>query len=537
MGRKVLAAKSGRAACSCAAAGGGIAAKNAKGAKSFLTGLTGFTGLREVSVKPAKTKPSGVSWIGDIPEGWEVRRLRYLAEITTGNKDTQDAQPDGNYPFYVRSPVIERSNEYTFEGPGIMMAGDGAGAGRIFHYADGKYAVHQRVYRIYDFKDVTACFLLYFLGAMFPLEMDKGSAQSTVPSVRLPMLRDLQVSLPPLPVQRAIAAFLDEKCGAIDAAVAEAKKGIEEYKAWKKSLIFEVVTGKRRVGFFNAESKCARDEVVGLPERSEPEGLQGAARRRVAESFSTGLTRFTGLDENLDNPVNPVKTKPSGVPWIGDVPVGWEVCKTLHSLCMPITDGPHTTPELFDDGIPFVSAEAVSCGNGSIDFNHVRGFISEAFYNECCRKYIPQRDDIYMIKSGATTGRVAIVDTDRIFTIWSPLAVFRCNLKRAKPRYVFYYLQSSAYQGQVELAWSFGTQQNIGMRALEELKMVLPPLTEQRAIANYLDDKCAAIDAMVAEKNALIADLEAYKKSLIYEIVTGKREVSNINERKKRGPF
>lgn len=510
MGKKVLTAKSGRAACSCAAAGGGGGSvgffnaekQSSREAKSFLTGLTRFTGLREASVKPAKTKPSGVAWIGDVPEGWEVRRLRYLAEITTGNKDTQDAQPDGNYPFYVRSPVIERSNEYTFEGPGIMMAGDGAGAGRIFHYADGKYAVHQRVYRIYDFKDVTAYFLLYFLGAMFPLEMDKGSAQSTVPSVRLPMLRDLQVSLPPLPVQRAISAFLDEKCGAIDAAIVEAKKGIEEYKAWKKSLIFEVVTGKRRVGVFNAESQ----------------------RRRGAESFSTGLTRFTGLGENLDNPV---KTKPSGVPWIGDVPVGWEVCKTLHSLCMPITDGPHTTPELFDDGIPFVSAEAVSCGNGSIDFNHVRGFISEAFYNECCRKYIPQRDDIYMIKSGATTGRVAIVDTDRIFTIWSPLAVFRCNLKRAKPRYVFYYLQSSAYQGQVELAWSFGTQQNIGMRALEELKMVLPPLTEQRAIADYLDEKCAAIDAMVAEKNALIADLEAYKKSLIYETVTGKREVAS----------
>ena len=470
MGRKVLAAKSGRAACSCAAAGGGIAAKSVKDAKSLTQRHKGTE----------KMKTSGNPWIGDVPEGWEVRRLRYLAEITTGNKDTQDAQPDGNYPFYVRSPVIERSNEYTFEGPGIMMAGDGAGAGRIFHYADGKYAVHQRVYRIYDFKDVTAYFLLYFLGAMFPLEMDKGSAQSTVPSVRLPMLRDLQVSLPPLPVQRAISAFLDEKCGAIDAAIAEAKKGIEEYKAWKKSLIFEVVTGKRRVGVFNAESQS----------------------RRGAE-----------------------KMKSSGIPWIGDVPVGWEVCKTLHSLCMPITDGPHTTPELFDDGIPFVSAEAVSCGNGSIDFNHVRGFISEAFYNECCRKYIPQRDDIYMIKSGATTGRVAIVDTDRIFTIWSPLAVFRCNLKRAKPRYVFYYLQSSAYQGQVELAWSFGTQQNIGMRALEELKMVLPPLTEQRAIADYLDEKFAAIDAMIAEKEALIADLEAYKKSLIYETVTGKREV------------
>ena len=274
MGKKVLAVKSGRAACSCAAAGGGIAAKNAKGAKSLTQRHKGTE----------KMKTSGNPWIGDVPEGWEVRRLRYLAEITTGNKDTQDAQPDGNYPFYVRSPVIERSNEYTFEGPGIMMAGDGAGAGRIFHYADGKYAVHQRVYRIYDFKDVTAYFLLYFLGAMFPLEMDKGSAQSTVPSVRLPMLRDLQVSLPPLPVQRAIAAYLDDKCGAIDEAIVEAKKGIEEYKAWKKSLIFEVVTGKRRVGAFNAKTQS----------------------RREAE-----------------------KMKSSGIPWIGTIPEGWKVSRAV----------------------------------------------------------------------------------------------------------------------------------------------------------------------------------------------------------------
>ena len=258
MGKKVLAAKFGRAACSCAAAGGGGCSvgvfnaekQSSRGAESFSTGLTRFTGLGEnldKPVNPVKTKPSGIPWIGDVPDGWEVRRLRYLAEITTGNKDTQDAQPDGNYPFYVRSPVIERSNEYTFEGPGIMMAGDGAGAGRIFHYADGKYAVHQRVYRIYDFKDVAACFLLYFLGAMFPLEMDKGSAQSTVPSVRLPMLRDLQVSLPPLPEQRAIADYLDEKCSAIDAMIAEKEALIADLEAYKKSLIYEAVTGKREM--------------------------------------------------------------------------------------------------------------------------------------------------------------------------------------------------------------------------------------------------------------------------------------------------
>ena len=98
-----------------------------------------------------------------------------------------------------------------------------------------------------------------------------------------------------------------------------------------------------------------------------------------------------------------------------------------------------------------------------------------------------------MIKSGATTGQVAIVDTDQRFTIWSPLAVFRANLERIIPRYLFYYLQSPAYLKQVELEWSFGTQQNIGMRVLEQLKICMPSISEQQSIVAYLDEKCAAI--------------------------------------------
>ena len=176
---------------------------------------------------------------------WEKRRLRFLADITTGNKDTQDAEPDGAYPFYVRSPIVERSTDYTFEGPGIMMAGDGAGAGRVFHYAVGKYAVHQRVYRIYNFRGIEGRFLLYSLGAISPLEMDKGSAQSTVPSVRLPMLKDLLIPLPPLAEQLAIIDHLDEKCAAIDAMVTEKESLIADLEAYKKSLIYETVTGKR----------------------------------------------------------------------------------------------------------------------------------------------------------------------------------------------------------------------------------------------------------------------------------------------------
>ncbi len=193
--------------------------------------------------------------------------------------------------------------------------------------------------------------------------------------------------------------------------------------------------------------------------------------------------------------------KQSGIEWIGEIPNGWEICKTLYLLNMPITDGPHETPVLYDSGIPFISAEAVSCGNGHIDFSHMRGYISKEYYIECCKKYIPQLDDIYMIKSGATTGKIAKVETAKKFTIWSPLAVFRFNTKKVYIQFMYYYLQSECYQKQIEDKWTFGTQQNIGMRILEKLKTVLPPIHEQEAIAKMLDSKCAQIDSLSPKKN------------------------------------
>ena len=90
-------------------------------------------------------KDSGIDIIGKIPTHWNLCRLRFLCRITTGNQDTQNAVEDGIYPFYVRSPKIERANSYTFDGESVLMAGDGAGAGKVFHHAFGKYAIHQRV--------------------------------------------------------------------------------------------------------------------------------------------------------------------------------------------------------------------------------------------------------------------------------------------------------------------------------------------------------------------------------------------------------
>lgn len=192
-------------------------------------------------------KDSGVEWIGKIPKHWNMIRFRFIAKITTGNQDTQNADPDGMYPFYVRSPIVEHCNNYTFEGKGILMAGDGAGAGRVFHLVNGKYAVHQCVYRFYDFKYMNPVLLKFYLENLFATVMDYGSAKTTVPSVRLPMIQDFPVCVPPEDEQLKMLEVLSEKTNKIDRFIAVKQTKIEKLEQYKRSLIYEYVTGKKEV--------------------------------------------------------------------------------------------------------------------------------------------------------------------------------------------------------------------------------------------------------------------------------------------------
>ena len=128
------------------------------------------------------------------------------------------------------------------------MAGDGAGAGRVFHHAYGKYAVHQRVYRMYDIKNIIQSdYLFYYISNLFCKVMDMGSAQSTVPSVRLPMLTNFATCIPPMEEQDAIAEHLNIKCTEIDNLISIKLSKIDSLKEYKKSIIYEYVTGKKEV--------------------------------------------------------------------------------------------------------------------------------------------------------------------------------------------------------------------------------------------------------------------------------------------------
>lgn len=209
--------------------------------------------------------------------------------------------------------------------------------------------------------------------------------------------------------------------------------------------------------------------------------------------------------------------KDSGVEWLGVVPEHWAVMSIKHIVSTPITDGPHETPNFVDEGIPFVSAEAVSSGN--IDFSKIRGFITEADHRQYSQKYHPERGDIFMIKSGATTGITAIVETDIDFNIWSPLAVIRCG-ERSMPRFVLNFMRSKSFQEAVALNWSFGTQQNIGMGVIGDIAITVPSIAEQQTIAVHLDRETTRIDGLVSKKTRFIGLLREKRQALITHAVT-----------------
>lgn len=210
--------------------------------------------------------------------------------------------------------------------------------------------------------------------------------------------------------------------------------------------------------------------------------------------------------------------KESGIDWIGQIPEEWRVRPIKHIVETPVTDGPHETPVLYETGIPFLSAEAVK--DGVLDFNFKRGYISLKDHNRFKKKISPKKDDIFIVKSGATTGNVGIVNTDEIFDIWSPLALIRCNKTLAIQKYIYFYLLSTLFKSQVEFNWSFGTQQNIGMGVIERIKVILPPVSEQQKIVEVLDKKTAQLDKVKVLLEEQIQKLKDYRASLIYETVT-----------------
>ncbi len=143
------------------------------------------------------------------PNGVEYVPLKAIAQIGTGSSDRINATEDGEYPFYVRSKTVLRSNIYLFDEESIVIPGEG-GIGDIFHYVNGKYDLHQRAYRIHFINDkVNTKYGYYYLAEHFKKFIMMKAVSATVTSIRKPMIENFLLPLPPLTIQREIVLILD----------------------------------------------------------------------------------------------------------------------------------------------------------------------------------------------------------------------------------------------------------------------------------------------------------------------------------------
>ena len=164
------------------------------------------------------------------------KSLAEIADISTGSSNTDDAVEGGCYPFFVRSQQPLAKDEYEYDEEAIITAGDGVGVGKVFHYINGKYALHQRAYRIHPATDgLLGKYLYHYFVATFPKYIGQQMYQGSVPSIRRPMLNKFQVAIPSLDVQSRIVNVLDN----FDAICSDLKIGLPaEIEARKKQYEF-----------------------------------------------------------------------------------------------------------------------------------------------------------------------------------------------------------------------------------------------------------------------------------------------------------
>ena len=423
----------------------------------------------------SEMKDSGVEWLGMIPKHWELIANKYVMKK---QKTICQHWQGENIMSLTKVGVIIRdiNNPFgkmpeTFDGYQYVQSGNllmclfdidvtPRCVGRVLNNG-----VTSPAYS--NFKLAENASLDYYYYYYLMLDNEKTLlhlAKNLRHSFTEEHLAQLKVPFPPLPEQTAIAAYLDEKCGAIDEIIAEAKASIEEYKAWKSSVIFEAVT--------------------------------------------------KGLNPNAE-------MKDSGVEWIGKVPRHWKVC-TLKRLCSQITDGSHFSPETVDDGFPYITAGDVS-GKG-LNYAATKKISTEDFENLQRAGCRPYKGDVLLVKDGATTGRTGLMIDDTPCVALSSVAILR-PVATVNSAFLMYMMMSELLQFQIRMSMAGSAMPRTTLSKLVEYKALFCENEEQLDIVKYLDEKCATIDGIIAEKEALIADMEAYKKSLIFETVTGKRKV------------
>lgn len=424
-------------------------------------------------------KNSGIAWVGDIPVDWSIVPAKHVfTEIRDKNSDGSETNAlqfkfgeiisKKNFDARTDEYVSDKIVSYTVVEPNTIMIN-----GLNLNY-DLKSL---RVAIVKEKGVITSAYL-----ALKPNELKivpqfanyllKGyearmAFHNMGSGVRLTLgfkeFKNQPIIMPGLKEQEAIVKYLNNKTKEIDALVTEARASIEEYKQWKESIIYEAVT----------------------------KGLD--------------------LDAELVD---------SGVEWIGKVPNGVKMSRvgmhheiTLGKMLCPDSLGPDYTLE------PYYCA-------ANVHFDGITGDLKKMWFSQIEKdRYLIKKGDLLVVEGGAGAGGCAIANEQTVPTY------IQNSILRVVPkfnhdvRYLRYLIECLVKKGYVDFVCNKAT---IPHFTKEKLAYVPYPVFEndvQTLISDYLDERCSSIDALIKEKEALIADLEKYKKSLIFEVVTGKRRV------------
>ncbi|MCB0536862.1 MAG: restriction endonuclease subunit S [Bacteroidetes bacterium] len=206
---------------------------------------------------------TGKKRLQGFTEEWETKKLGEIAFIKTGSKNNQDKISDGNFPFFVRSQFVERINTYSYNCEAILVPGEG-GIGSIFHYINGKFDVHQRVYVINDFsQNVFGKYVYLFMKEHFGTHAMKNSVKATVDSLRLPTFQEFEIKIPKdIQEQQTIAQILSD----MDAEIEALEQQLQKTQTLKQGMMQELLTGKIRLLKPVAQEKTEPLAMVAEPE-------------------------------------------------------------------------------------------------------------------------------------------------------------------------------------------------------------------------------------------------------------------------------
>lgn len=416
-------------------------------------------------------KDSGVPWIGAIPKGWSLRRIGHMYKERRTKVSDKDYEPlsvtmKGVVPQLSTAAKTDAHDDRKLVRKGdfaINSRSDRRGSCGIAPQ-DGSVSLINTI--LCPLSETNSAYLNWlFHSNLFADEFYRWGhgIVDDLWTTNWSDMKRIYIPYPSLPEQQRIADFLDSKCVEIDSILGKTRASIEEYKKLKQYVITEAIT----------------------------KGIRG------------------------NRPM-----KESGVEWIGEIPAEWEM-STLGRISSSVRNGyVGPTRDLFvEEGIRYI--QSLHIKEGMIDFSRQEYFVPQEWAS--MRPKI-KTNNLLIVQTG-DIGQVALVTDEYDGCNCHALIIVDINEALVLPLYLTYYLRSHVGKELLLQTKTGALLPHLNSGRVVFTEVCLPLIDEQKEIAAYLDEKCAAIDSLIASKEALIAELEAYKKSIIYEYVTGKKEV------------